>query len=90
MATIKTPILALLVALAMALPAQAASFTMKRGLNLDPWTTWAGEDKWDDPAVILPFPEWRKSLGVAELKALKDAGLDFLRMPVDPSPFLSD
>jgi hypothetical protein len=90
MAAIKTPILALLIALAMALPAGAASFAMKRGLNLDPWTTWAGEDKWDDPAVILPFPEWRKSLGAADFKMLKDAGFDFLRMPVDPSPFLSD
>ena len=90
MATIKTPILALLAALAMALPTHAASFTMKRGLNLDAWTTWAGEDKWGDPAVILPFPEWRKSLGAADLKMLKAAGFDFLRMPVDPSPFLSD
>jgi hypothetical protein len=90
MATIKTLIMAVLISLAMALPCQAASFTMKRGLNLDAWTTWAGESQWDDPAVILPFPEWRRSLGVAGLKALKDAGFDFLRMPVDPSPFLSD
>lgn len=94
MATIKTPILALLVALAMAMPivipAQAASFAMKRGLNLDPWATWPGEEKWADPAVILPFPEWRKSMDSAGLKALREAGFDFLRMPVDPSPFLSD
>jgi hypothetical protein len=94
MTTIKTLMMALLLSLPLGLPlglpSQAASFTMKRGLNLDPWTTWAGEDKWGDPAVMLPFPEWRKFLGDGELKALKDAGLDFLRMPVDPSPFLSD
>ncbi|MHA6685718.1 glycoside hydrolase family 5 protein [Mesorhizobium sp. A556] len=90
MATIKTLIMALALGLMMALPSQAASFAMQRGLNLDPWTTWAGEDQWADPAVILPFPEWRKSLGDADFRALKDAGFDFLRMPVDPAPFLSD
>ena len=84
-------LLAMLPALAMfAMPAGAASFSMKRGLNLDQWTTWPGEDKWDDPKVILPYPEWRKSLSEDDLKALKDAGFDFLRMPVDPSPFLSE
>ena len=40
--------------------------------------------------AILPFPEWRKCLNDDDLKALKAAGFDFLRMPVDPSPFLSD
>ncbi|WP_245509130.1 cellulase family glycosylhydrolase, partial [Mesorhizobium sp. M4B.F.Ca.ET.019.03.1.1] len=65
-------------------------FSMKRGLNLDQWTTWTGEEKWNDPTAILPYPEWRKFLKEDDLKALKDAGFDFLRMPVDPSPFLSD
>ncbi|TIV99733.1 MAG: glycoside hydrolase family 5 protein [Mesorhizobium sp.] len=63
---------------------------MKRGLNLDRWVTWPTEDKWSDRRAILPYPEWRKFLKQDDLKALKDAGLDFLRMPVDPSPFLSD
>ena len=72
------------------LPGQAASFSMKRGLNLDSWTTWPREDRWNERDVILPFPEWRKCLDEDDLEALKDAGFDFLRMPVDPSPFLSD
>lgn len=80
-------VLAILMALAM--PAQAASFTMKRGLNLDMWTTWPGEDKWGDAATILPYPEWRRFVRGADLAALKEGGFDFLRMPVDPSPFLS-
>lgn len=80
----------LLLLAALMLPANAMTFTMKRGLNLDIWTTWPGEDKWGDPAAILPYPEWRKFLTDADLEALKDAGFDFLRMPVDPSPFLSD
>ena len=88
---IKTLMAALLLALgALALPAEAATFSMKRGLNLDQWVTWPAEDKWGDRQAILPYPEWRKFLKEDDLKALKDAGLDFLRMPVDPAPFLSD
>ncbi len=90
MARIKTLILATLAALAVAMPCQAAAFTMKRGLNLDAWTTWPGADKWGDAQAMLPFPEWRRFMGEADLERLKDAGFDFLRMPVDPSPFLSD
>ena len=90
MATIKTPVLVLLLLLAALMPAQAAQFSVKRGLNLDAWTTWFGEDKWGDPSVILPFPEWRRTLGEAELRRLRQAGFDFIRMPVDPAPFLSD
>ncbi len=71
-------------------PAGAAAFTMKRGLNLDIWTTWPGEAEWGDPAVLLPYPQWRQFLDDADLAALKAAGFDFLRMPVDPAPFLSD
>ncbi|QND68176.1 glycoside hydrolase family 5 protein [Mesorhizobium loti] len=88
-AMIKTLMAALLVLAALAWPSQAASFSMKRGLNLDQWVTWPGEDQWGDAKAILPYPEWRKFLGENDLKALKDAGFDFLRMPVDPSPFLS-
>ncbi|MES0174708.1 cellulase family glycosylhydrolase [Mesorhizobium sp. M0006] len=89
-AMIKTLMAALLVLAASALPGQAATFSVKRGLNLDQWTTWVGEDKWNDRQAILPYPEWRKFLDEGDLKALKAAGFDFLRMPVDPSPFMSD
>ncbi|TIX01738.1 MAG: glycoside hydrolase family 5 protein [Mesorhizobium sp.] len=88
-AMIKTLMAALLVLMALALSSHAASFSMKRGLNLDQWVTWPGEDQWGDAKAILPNPEWRKFLGEDDLKALKAAGFDFLRMPVDPSPFLS-
>ncbi|WP_137932948.1 glycoside hydrolase family 5 protein [Mesorhizobium comanense] len=89
-AMIKTLTAALLVLVASAFPAQSATFSMKRGLNLDQWVTWPGEDHWDDARTILPYPEWRKFLKDEDLKSLKEAGFDFLRMPVDPSPFLSD
>lgn len=69
--------------------AGAASFAMKRGINLDIWETWPGEERWGEADVLLPFPEWRKRLSQADLVALKDEGFDFVRIPVDPSVFLS-
>jgi len=89
-AMIKSLMAVLLMLSALAVPGQAATFSMKRGLNLDQWVTWPGEDRWRDAKAILPYPEWRKFLQEDDLKALKEAGFDFLRMPVDPSPFLSD
>lgn len=87
---IKNCVLALLLLLATGQSATAASFSVKRGINLDIWTTWPEESRWGDPAVILPFPEWRRSLDEAGLRKLKAAGFDFVRMPVDPAPFLSE
>ncbi len=86
---IKQALAALALALCLAAPAQAASFAAKRGINLDIWVTWPDESRWDERDAILPFPEWRKSVTDADLAALKSAGLDFVRIPVDPSPFLS-
>ena len=86
---IKNCLVTLVLVLAAGLPAEAATFSMKRGLNLDIWTTWPQEDSWNDPDVILPFPEWRKTLDAGGLAALKTAGFDFVRMPVDPAPLLS-
>jgi endoglucanase len=88
--SIKNCLAALALIMAAQLPVHAASFSMKRGVNLDTWTTWPSEERWGEPDVILPFPEWRKSLDEGGLAALKAAGFDFVRMPVDPSPFLSD
>ena len=86
---IKNCLSALFLVVAMA-SADAATFSMKRGLNLDIWETWPQEESWGDPDVLLPYPEWRQHLDEGDLAALKAAGFDFLRMPVDPSPFLSD
>ncbi|KXF76231.1 glycosyl hydrolase [Paramesorhizobium deserti] len=72
------------------IPAAAATFKMQRGVNLDMWTTWPNESRWNDEGVLLPYPEWRKTLGEHNFLALKQAGFDFVRIPVDPSPFLSN
>ncbi len=70
--------------------ANAATFSAQRGLNLDIWVSWPDESRWDEEDVLLPFPEWRRTVDQAALKRLREAGFDFVRMPVDPSPFLSD
>lgn len=71
------------------LAASAQSFKPGRGLALDIWQTWPEEARWNEPDVMLPFPEWQKTLSDADLAALKASGLTMLRLPVDPSPFLS-
>lgn len=87
--TIKTSVAALLAFLLAAAPVGAASFAAKRGVNLDLWTTWPDETRWNDRSVIMPFPEWRRTVDVDDLAALKEAGFDFVRMPVDPAALLS-
>lgn len=81
---------ALLLTLMAAPMAQAASFNARRGLNMDIWTTWPGRDKWGEAATLLPFPEWRKHVAAADLAQLRADGFDFIRMPVDPAPFLAE
>jgi hypothetical protein len=69
-------------------PGATATFTAKRGLNLDIWTTWPSQAQWADRDALLPYPEWRKFLDAADLEALRRDGFDFVRMPVDPAPWL--
>lgn len=82
--------LSCLAAALMACPAHGAGFKPHRGLSLDIWQTWPNEDRWDESGVMLPWPEWRKTIGAAELEALRQVGLDFIRVPIDPAPLLSD
>lgn len=88
--SIKVWLLALALACGCAIPSSAATFSAKRGINLDIWTTWPGQETWGDRDALLPYPEWRKFLDAEDLAALRVDGFDFVRMPVDPAPFLSD
>ena len=36
-----------------------------------------------------PFAPWTNELAVAELNRLRNAGFDFIRLPIDPGPFLA-
>ncbi len=89
MSAIKTFLLLMAVALPFVSPAGAASFKPGRGISLDIWVNWPGEDKWSSREALLPFPEWRKTVGAAEIAELKAAGFSMVRIPVDPAPFLS-
>jgi endoglucanase len=60
-ASIKNCLLALALLALLAAPSAAAAFSMKRGINLDIWTTWPDEERWGEEGVLLPYPEWRKS-----------------------------
>ena len=84
------PLLALLILAASATAANAATFEGRRGISLDIWDTWPQEKTWGDEKVLLPFPEWKRYIGKDELQSLKKDGLDFVRIPIDPAPFLSD
>jgi endoglucanase len=84
----KTFLTFLTMSLTLAMPLHAATFQAKRGIALDIWVTWPNQDQWSDEKVVLPFPEWRKSVGKEQLQKLKDSGLDFVRMPIDPAVFL--
>lgn len=74
---------------AMQMPASAGEFTAKRGLNLDLWNIWPQEADWGRRGVLLPFPEWRRTITDEHVTLIRDSGFDFVRMPVDPLPFLS-
>lgn len=89
MNAIKTFVLLMSVALLFAAPAVAASFKPGRGVSLDIWVTWPGENEWSSRETLLPFPEWRKTVGAAQIAELKAAGFTMVRIPVDPAPFLS-
>lgn len=67
--------------------AGAASFSGRRGINMDIWTTWPARATWGDEKVLLPFPEWRRHVSDKDLRQLKADGFDYIRMPVDPTPF---
>ena len=90
LAIMKNCLLVLALLAGLATPSAAATFSMKRGINLDIWVTWPDEKQWGDKAEVLPFPEWRKSLTETDLRALVETGFDFVRIPIDPSPFLSE
>lgn len=67
----------------------SADLTFKRGVSMELWTSWPAESEWSKPEVLFPFPEWRRHVNQEALAALKTAGLDFVRLPIDPGVFIS-
>jgi hypothetical protein len=81
--------LAALFVFAVTWPVSADGFAMRRGINFSQWETWPQQADWRRPEAIIPFPEWRKTVTADDIGRLKAAGLDFVRMPVDPRIFLA-
>jgi hypothetical protein len=66
-------------------PLQAASFSAKRGINLDLWVTWPNEAEWSKEDVLLPYPEWRRTVGLDQLAALKGTFWRRYNLPMPPA-----
>ena len=77
-----------IVLLSSAASAAPQSIVLKRGLPTDIWLTWPEANRFDEPGLIAVFPEYRQVFKGGELKLVKDAGFDFVRLTVDPAIFL--
>lgn len=86
---IKICVAAMVSLAAATLPVHAAAIKLGRGLNLDIWDTWPAEARWGERAAVLPYPQWQARLGPEAIADLRRTGFDFVRIPVDPAPFLS-
>ena len=76
--------------LAFAAPAKGAVPNLRRGINLWPWFSLTRE--FPAPRTDYAWPPWQMQRPVpdsADLRKLAAAGFDFVRIPVDPGPFLS-
>jgi len=63
---------------------------VRRGVNTWPWFSLTRE--YPPPPTVNagpPSQEWRPLPRPADLRRLRETGLDFIRIPVDPGPFLS-
>jgi endoglucanase len=68
----------------------ASAIELHRGVSLDLWETWPDDSRLAEPGFLDVFPEWRRSIGMDKIRALRQAGFDFVRMPIDPFAFLSE
>lgn len=70
-------------------PAVAEVPVLKRGINFELWQHWTNRAEFVAPGWDRAnFPDWSKAIDDAALTALRREGFDFVRLNVDPSPFL--
>jgi endoglucanase len=66
----------------------ASAFEVRRAVNIAQWFTWP---RYEAPPRIgimwPPYKETPRPPDLQDLKALKRAGFDTVRLPVDPAPF---
>lgn len=86
------PTVAALLVLAIALftaAARAEVPILKRGVNFELWQHWTNRSDFLRPDWDRTnFPDWSKVVDDRRLAALHAQGFDFVRLNVDPSPFL--
>jgi hypothetical protein len=81
-------LLALASVLAVA-PVAAEVPRLTRGINFELWQHWTNRGEFTAPDWDRAnFPDWSKTVDDAALAALRRQGFDFVRLNVDPSPFL--
>ena len=62
-------------------PAEAAEFTGRRGVNFEIWQTWTGKGAFLSPGYDRAnFPDWMGRLDDARLTVLRAEGFDFVRL----------
>ena len=61
---------------------------LRRGLVLDTWTSWPDRTNIGIEKDARDFPEWMHLVSPQEIRAIRKAGFDFVRLPIDPSVFL--
>lgn len=87
----KVPCCLLALALLVApLCATSSAIELHRGVSLDLWESWPDEARLAEPGFLDVFPEWRRSIGMDKIRFLREAGFDFVRLPIDPFAFLSE
>lgn len=67
----------------------ANAFEMRRGINVAQWFTWPRYEPAPGTGILWPpYKETPKPPDPSELRRLKEAGFDTVRLPVDPAPFI--
>ncbi|MEL6922042.1 MAG: cellulase family glycosylhydrolase, partial [Pseudomonadota bacterium] len=79
-----------LVAIGATAVAAQPAFQPGRGISMDQWVTWPAADTWSDPVVYRAFPEWMNVINDDDLAALSRAGIDTIRLPIEPAFLLYD
>ena len=64
------------------------AFKPGRGVSMDQWVTWPAVANWNEPVVFARFPEWMHFVSDRDLDKLSQAGIDTVRVPLDPAFFL--
>lgn len=66
----------------------ASAFEMRRAVNIAQWFTWPRYESAPKTGILWPpYKETPRPPNLDELRDLKRAGFDTVRLPVDPAPF---